>query len=66
MPKVKTRKSAAKRFKITGKGKIVRNMAKKRHLLEHKSPGSKRQKRKGLLVDKTDVARIKSMMPGQF
>ena len=66
MPKVKTRKAAAKRFKITGTGKILRNTAYKRHLLEHKSPTSKRQKRGAVEVDKTDIARIKSMLPGQF
>ena len=66
MPKLKTRKAAQKRFKITGSGKIIRNASKKRHLLEHKSPKSKRQKRQGLEVHSTDVGRVIDMLPGQF
>jgi large subunit ribosomal protein L35 len=38
MPKLKTRKSAAKRFKATGSGKIMRRNTFRAHLLEHKSP----------------------------
>ena len=41
MPKMKTHRSAAKRYKVTGTGKIVRQQAGKGHLLAHKSPARK-------------------------
>ena len=50
--KAKTHRGAAKRFKVTGSGKIVRNTMGKRHLLEHKSPARKRR-----LAGKREVAR---------
>jgi large subunit ribosomal protein L35 len=59
----KTKKAVAKRFKITGTGKVLRSQAGKRHLLQSKSAKSKRQLAKSALVDKTDVARIKENMP---
>ena len=59
----KTRKSVAKRFKITGTGKVLRSHAKRRHLLSTKSAKSKRQLAKSALVDKTDVQRIKANLP---
>jgi len=64
--KLKTRKAAAKRVKITGKGKVLRGMIGKRHLLEHKAPGTKRQKRSAQEVDKTNLKAIKAMLPGAF
>ncbi len=64
--KLKTRKAAAKRFKITGSGKVMRNQQGKRHLLEHKASRSKRQKRGALVVDATNVGAVKAMMPGAF
>ena len=66
MPKMKTRKAAAKRFKITGTGKVIRNASKKRHLLEHKSPSSKRKKRRGIQVGSSDIGRVEAMLPGYF
>lgn len=67
MPKAiarrKTKKAVAKRFKITGTGKILRSQAGKRHLMISKSAKSKRQAAKAVLVDKTDMARIKENMP---
>ena len=67
MPKpiarAKTRKAVAKRFKITGTGKVLRSQASKRHLLSKKSAKRKRQMAKSQVVDKTDVARIKMNMP---
>ncbi|MFM9041163.1 MAG: 50S ribosomal protein L35, partial [Vulcanococcus sp.] len=42
MPKLKTRKAAAKRFKATGSGKFMRRHAFRNHLLDHKSPKRKR------------------------
>jgi large subunit ribosomal protein L35 len=55
----KTRKSAAKRFKITGTGKIKRTRSGKRHLAECKSAKRKRQLAKSTLVHDSDVRRVK-------
>ncbi|HHW56023.1 MAG: 50S ribosomal protein L35 [bacterium] len=63
MPKMKTKRSAAKRFKFTGTGKIRRNKAFKSHILEKKSPKRKRNLRKAGLVSKTDYKRVKKMLP---
>ena len=46
MPKMKTRRSAAKRFKVTGTGEFKRGKAFRSHILEHKSPARKRNLRK--------------------
>ncbi|MBC8080062.1 MAG: 50S ribosomal protein L35 [Gorillibacterium sp.] len=62
MPKMKTNRSAAKRFTRTGSGKLKRNQAYKRHILESKSPGQKRKLRGSVLVSPSDVKRIKSML----
>lgn len=64
MPKQKTRKAAAKRFKITGSGKILRERSFKRHLLESKSQGKKRSLRKSASVSPSDYRRIKRALPG--
>jgi len=64
--KLKTRKAAAKRFKITGSGKVIRGQMGKRHLLEHRAPGTKRLKRKGLVIHKTNEKAVKGMLPGQL
>jgi large subunit ribosomal protein L35 len=66
MPKIKTRKAAAKRFRFTAKGKIVRKRAGTRHILEWKSSRQKRRLSKTIVVKKSDVARIKSMLPGAY
>ena len=63
MPKLKTRRAAAKRFRATGSGKIVRRKAFKSHLLEHKSPAKKRQLSKTTLVHETDEDRVRGMVP---
>ena len=67
MPKAvarrKTKKSVAKRFKITGTGKILRQQASKRHLLAGKSAKRKRHLAKSALVDKTDMNRVKDCLP---
>lgn len=63
MPKMKTRKAAAKRFRFTGKGKVVRGRASKRHLLEWKTSSQKRRLSKGIIVNKTDLGRIQVMIP---
>ncbi|MBN2097902.1 MAG: 50S ribosomal protein L35 [Candidatus Omnitrophica bacterium] len=54
MPKLKTKKSLAKRFKITKSGKIKRQRAGRGHLLSHKSRKRKRHLRKSALASKTD------------
>ena len=64
MPKAKTRKAAAKRFRITRTGKVLRRHAKMRHLLECKSSKKKRGARKAGPVSPADVARVKHMLPG--
>lgn len=62
MPKNKTHSGAKKRFRTTGSGKLVREQANKRHLLEHKS--SRRTRRLSLdkAVAEADVPRIKKLL----
>ncbi len=59
----KTKKAVAKRFKITGTGKVLRSQASKRHLMSSKNAKRKRQASKAALVHHTDVARIKANLP---
>lgn len=61
--KSKTRKSVAKRYKITGSGKIVRRSPGKRHILTKKSRKRKRSLGQDKLVDKSMVKTIKENMP---
>ncbi len=63
MPKLKTRKAAAKRFKATGTGKFMRRRAFRNHLLDHKSPKLKRHLGTKAVVDRTDEERVALMMP---
>lgn len=63
MPKMKTHRGAAKRFKKTSKGKIKRRKAYKSHILTKKSAKRKRNLRKGALVDKADEKRIDQLLP---
>jgi large subunit ribosomal protein L35 len=60
---IKTRKSVAKRFKITATGKVLRMRAGKRHLLQTKKPKRRRRLGTALLVDPTDVYRVKQNLP---
>ena len=62
MPKLKTRKSAAKRFSKTGTGKIKRNKAYRGHFMTKKSTKQKTNLRKGGLVAQADEKRIKGML----
>lgn len=62
MPKMKTRRAAAKRFDKTGTGKIKRNRAFKSHLLEHKSSKRKRRLGKSTLMSKGDVKRTRQLI----
>ena len=63
MPKVKTNRAAAKRFKVTGTGKLKRNKAYKRHILTKKSPKRKRNLRKAGMTDATNVKNMKKLTP---
>lgn len=63
MPKQKTRKSVAKRFKKTANGKIKRGSAGRGHLFTNKSTKQKRRLRAGGLVDKADVKRLINYLP---
>jgi large subunit ribosomal protein L35 len=60
---IKTKKSVAKRFKITGTGKVMRSHAGKRHLLQGKSPKRRRRLGASVVVHATDVYRIKQSLP---
>jgi large subunit ribosomal protein L35 len=64
MPKMKTNKSVAKRFKITGSGKVKRSHAFKSHILTKKSQKRKRRLRKSDLCAPGDARRIKRMLLG--
>ncbi len=63
MPKMKTSKSAAKRFKKTGTGKLKRNKAYKSHILTKKSAKRKRNLRKSTVTDATNVKNMKRILP---
>ncbi len=63
MPKMKTRRAAAKRFSITGTGGFKRNKAYKSHILEKKSPKRKRNMRKATMITKADHERVRRMLP---
>jgi large subunit ribosomal protein L35 len=60
---VKTRKSVAKRFKLTASGKVMFRGAGKRHLLQNKNSKRRRSLRKAKLLGPTDVYRIKQNLP---
>ena len=60
---IKTRKAVAKRFKITGSGKIKTSRAGKRHLLQSKSSKRRRSLGATKMVDKTDMYRILQNLP---
>ena len=63
MPKMKTSRAAAKRFKVTGSGKLVRNKAYKSHILTKKSQKRKRNLRKATVLDQTNVKSMKKILP---
>ena len=63
MPKMKTNRSAAKRFKVTGTGKLKRNKAYKRHILTKKSAKLKRNLRKSVVTDARNVKNMKKILP---
>ncbi|MBQ6903005.1 MAG: 50S ribosomal protein L35 [Lachnospiraceae bacterium] len=61
--KMKTKKAAAKRFKVTGTGKLIRNKAYKRHILNKKTTKRKRNLRKATEVDASNVKNMKKILP---
>ena len=63
MPKIKTRRSAAKRFSFTKSGLVKRATANRRHLLNGKAPKRMRALRKTGFADSTNVEAIKKMLP---
>lgn len=64
MPKMKTNRSAAKRFKKTASGKIRRQKANKSHILTKKRRKRKRKLRKPALVSKADEKRVRRLLAG--
>jgi large subunit ribosomal protein L35 len=64
MPKMKTKRGAAKRFKLTGRGKVKRRRAFKSHILTKKSPKRKRRLRQATLVSHQEEGRIKRLLHG--
>ena len=63
MPKLKTKKVAAKRFKKTGTGELKRMKAYKSHILTKKTAKRKRNLRKATLTDSTNIKTMKKIMP---
>lgn len=63
MPKIKTRRSAAKRFSFTGSGKVKYKKQGLRHILTKKSSKRKRGLRKTGILCKAETARVREMMP---
>ncbi|HHU30226.1 MAG: 50S ribosomal protein L35 [Bacillota bacterium] len=63
MPKMKTHRGAAKRFKKTGSGKYKRSRAYASHILEKKAPKRKRRLRKSTLVSAAEIKRVARMLP---
>jgi len=63
MPKMKSKKGAAKRFRVRGSGSIKRGGAYRRHILTKKSTKVKRQLRKTSAVHSTNTAAIRAMLP---
>ncbi len=63
MPKLKTNRGAAKRFKVTGSGKIKRNNSHRRHILTKKSTKRKREMRHSGLVSDADLGPVRKLLP---
>lgn len=63
MPKIKTNRAAAKRFKATGTGKLKRNKAYRRHILTKKTTKNKRNLRKAVMMDQTNIKNMKKILP---
>lgn len=64
MPKAKTHSGASKRFRTTGTGKVVRQKAGRRHLLEHKASKRTRRLDGRAVVAANDTKRVKKLLKG--
>lgn len=64
MPKIKTNRAAAKRFRATGGGRVRRNKAYASHILTKKTTKRKRNLRKRAVVDATSMKAVRRMLPG--
>lgn len=64
MPKMKSNRGAAKRFRTTGSGKLVRMRAYKSHILTKKKRKRKRRLRSSTTASKADAGRVRRMLPG--
>ncbi|MDK9710296.1 50S ribosomal protein L35 [Acidaminobacter sp.] len=63
MPKMKTHRGLAKRVKVTGSGGLKRSHSHTSHILTKKTPKRKRNLRKATMVSKSDMKRIKTLLP---
>lgn len=63
MPKIKTHSGAKKRFKVSKNGKVLRGHAYKSHILNKKTTKRKRNLRKTVVADSTNVAQVKRLIP---
>ena len=63
MPKMKTHRGSAKRFSLTGTGKLKRNKANKQHILTKQRTKLKRKLRQQVLVSSDDVPRVRRLLP---
>ncbi len=63
MPKIKTKRAAAKRFSTTGTGKLKRNKAYKSHILTKKTTKRKRNLRKAAMTDASNIKNMKKVLP---
>ncbi len=66
MPKMKTKKAAAKRFSVTGTGKVKLKQANMRHIMSHKSANYRRKKIKGAIASECNMASLRGMLPYAF
>ncbi|GAU08591.1 50S ribosomal protein L35 [Desulfoplanes formicivorans] len=66
MPKLKTNKSAAKRFTTTGTGKVKRNRSNSQHILTKKNAKRKRRLRQSTTMDKSTLKSVKRLVPTIF
>ena len=64
MPKMKTHRGAAKRFKRTGSGRVKRSQQGMNHILTKKTSKRKRHLRKSKLISRVDQSRVKELLPG--
>ncbi len=66
MPKLKTNKAAAKRFRVSANGKVLKNSAFSNHILTKKTSKRKRHLRNAAVLEKTELNKVKAMLPYAF